>query len=84
MQSISEEEVKKIIESAFQPYRCVAEIWDYGQKIRFKVFDKKGNGIFERRRIILREVSDKKRLENFLMAIKNEIEKQGIKLDPWP
>jgi len=35
---LSNEEICSRVEMAFSPYRCVAEIWDYGQKLRFRVF----------------------------------------------
>jgi len=70
------------IEGAFRPLRCVAEIWDYNEKLRFKVFDKNNKGIVERPRIILREIRDKKMLEMLLQSVRYIIERKGFKLDP--
>lgn len=30
-------QIKEIIEGAFGPHRCVAEIWDFGGYVRFQV-----------------------------------------------
>ena len=33
------EEAVRTLEKSFTPLRCVAEVWDYGERIRFRVFD---------------------------------------------
>lgn len=32
-------QIVEYVERAFSPYRCVAEIWDYDAKLRFRIFD---------------------------------------------
>ncbi|MNM71067.1 hypothetical protein D3C81_827200 [compost metagenome] len=36
---ITADEAAQILAKAFAPFRCVAEPWDYGERIRFRVFD---------------------------------------------
>ena len=36
---LTDEEICLQIQSSFEPYLCVAEIWDYGKKLRLRVFD---------------------------------------------
>jgi hypothetical protein len=57
---LTDEEIKKIkvrLEDAFNPLRCVAEVWDYKQKLRFKVFDHNDQGIIEMPEIVLRDLN---------------------------
>lgn len=36
---LTNEDIRARVENAFAPLRCVAEIWDYEQKLRLRVFD---------------------------------------------
>jgi hypothetical protein len=44
---LTDEEIVTRIERALAPLRCVAEIYDYRARLRFKVFDENGNGVIE-------------------------------------
>jgi len=43
--TINAEEAIRILESSFKPLECKAEIWDRGQKIRFRVLSLENEGI---------------------------------------
>lgn len=73
--------VKSTVEGAFSPLQCVAEIWDYNQKLRFKVFDAKGDVVFEMAEIILREIRKKNNLASILSSARKIVEKKGFMLD---
>ena len=79
---LSDLDIKSTVEGAFSPLRCVAEIWDYNQKLRFKVFDAKGNVVFEMAEIILREIRKKNNLASILSSARKIVEKKGFMLDP--
>ena len=36
---LTDQQIVSAIQAAFSPLRCTAEIWDYQQKLRFRVFD---------------------------------------------
>ena len=42
---LSNEKIRDAVEKAFRLLRCVAEISDYDQKLRFRVFDDRHQGI---------------------------------------
>ena len=67
---LTNDKIMEIVEGAFRPYRCGVEIWDYDEKLRFKVFDDKNNGIIERPRLILRELRDEGQLRQLLLSIR--------------
>ena len=73
-----------MVEGAFRPLRCVAEIWDYDDKLRFKVFDENNNSIIERPLLVLRELADEKTLSEFLRLIRTQVEEKGFTLESWP
>src|SRR5438477_2744590 len=70
---LTDEEIVTRIEGAFAPLRCMAEIYDYRARLRFKVFDEHGNGILERPEIILRTIRDESELEDLLADVRARI-----------
>jgi hypothetical protein len=75
-------QIIETVESAFKPLRCVAEIWDYGQKLRFRITDVKGGVIFEFSEIVLRELREYGRLQALLRQVRSTIEAEGATLTP--
>jgi len=55
---LATEDIIRIIESAFTPLRCVAEDWDYGDRIRFRVFDNTDTPLLTQPDLLRRELSD--------------------------
>ena len=77
------EEIKAIVEAAFKPLRCVAEVWDYDYRLRFKVFDEKDRGVVEMPDLILRNLRDESQLRDVLTIVRELVREKGFHLDPW-
>ena len=80
---LSNDEIRTIVEQAFRPLRCVAEIWDYEQKLRFRVFDSNDVGVLRMDSAVLRDLRDAQNLRNVLSGARETIEEKGFRLDPW-
>ena len=72
---LTDDEIKDRVENAFSPHRCVAEVFDYNQKLRFKVFGKNDESLAEMPSIILRKVRDPQILEQILAEVRSRIAK---------
>src|SRR5918996_609390 len=55
---LTNEKIKAKIQDAFRPLRCVAEIWDYDYKLRFKVFNEQGEGVIEVPEVVLQTIRE--------------------------
>ncbi len=77
------DEIKAIVETAFKPLRCVAEIWDYDYRFRFKVFDEKASGIVKVPDLILDKLRDESQLRDVLAGVRERVTEKGFRLDPW-
>jgi hypothetical protein len=80
---LSDEEIEQIkvrLEGAFKPLRCVAEVWDYKQKLRLKIFDHKDQGIFEMRDIVIRHLGDEGRLHDIIQDVRAQVQAKGFVL----
>jgi hypothetical protein len=80
---LGDDEIRRIVEGAFRPLRCVAEIRDYGQKLRFRVFDENDVGVLRMDSAVLRDLRDQQNLRNVLSAARETVEEKGFRLDPW-
>lgn len=67
---LSNEEICNFVRAAFLPRRCVAEIWDYECKLRFRVFDEQGKPAISMEKIILNSI----RHETELQALCNQVQ----------
>jgi hypothetical protein len=72
--------IKQRVEAAFKPLRCVAEVWDYKEKIAVKVFDKDDRIVIERPNSVLRDLADETRLMDFIEAIRERVQAKGFAL----
>jgi predicted RNase H-like HicB family nuclease len=72
------EQIRKELEQAFLPLRCVARIWDYGVRIKFRVFDEQDNMLFEEPELILRHLRQAGALEQVIDKARNAIRKGGV------
>lgn len=77
------DEIKEIVERAFRPLRCVAEIRDYGQKLRFRVFDQNDVPIFSCPELLIHTPQDDAQLTAVISQARTEIEGKGVSLLPW-
>jgi hypothetical protein len=74
-------EIKQRISNSFKPLRCVVEIWDYKTKLRFEVFDKRDNGIFENSSVVLSTLKDDQILEAIIEQAKYAMKAKGVAFD---
>jgi hypothetical protein len=77
------EEIRRVVELAFKPLRCVAEVWDYDHKLRFRVFDPQDRGIVVMPDLVLRNLRDEDQFRDALNAAREAVEEKGFRLDPW-
>lgn len=66
---LSNEDICKFVQMAFLPRRCVAEIWDYEHKLRFRVFDEQDKPVVTMEEVIL----DYFRHENSLQELCDQV-----------
>jgi len=81
-ESIEIEKAVKIIVSAFAPLRCVAEPWDYGYRIRFRVFDK-DEPLLTVEEILEPQFSDHSRLGFIISEARSNLTNRGFNLTAW-
>ena len=67
---LSDQDICSRIEAAFPPYRCVAEIWDYGQKLRFRVFSSNDEALITMAEVVVSSVRDSGALESLIADVK--------------
>lgn len=79
---MTNDEIVTAVQDAFRPLRCVAEIWDYDAKLRFKVFDANDRGVVEVPSVVLRTVRERKDLGSVLAAARTAVEDKGFRLEP--
>jgi hypothetical protein len=77
------DEIKTIVEVAFRPLRCVAEVWDYDYRLRFRVFDEKGQGVVEVPDLVLRNLRDDTQLRDVPADVRERVIEKGHRLDAW-
>lgn len=71
---LSDQDICSHIEAAFPPYRCVAEIWDYGQKLRFRVFGSHDEPLITMAEVVVSSVRDSSALESLVADVKNRLD----------
>jgi hypothetical protein len=74
------EAIRLRVEGAFRPLHCVAEIWDYKDKLRFKVFDKDNKGIVEMPDVSLDSLDSAGTLEELIQGVRREVQSKGFAL----
>lgn len=71
---LTDEEIRSRIETAFPPYRCVPEIWDYGHKLRFKVFSTTNEPLITMAEVVMNSVRDPAALESLICDVQQRLE----------
>lgn len=71
---LTNEEICSLIEVSFPPYRCVAEIWDYGQKLRFRILDDTERPIVTMPEVVLSSIRDLSALEFLCEAVRQRLQ----------
>ena len=76
------EEIKQKLEASFNPYRCVVELWDFNDRIRFRVFDKNNETIITVPEIIItNKTFNDSSLASLIKKTKEEIKKKNYAID---
>lgn len=74
-------EIKQSIIKGFLPYRCVAELWDYEDKIRFRVYDENNKPIITIPELEVNAIKNQSELESLIKFYKAEIKNLGFDID---
>ncbi|WP_146023677.1 MULTISPECIES: hypothetical protein [unclassified Pseudomonas] len=80
---LTAESATSIIESAFTPLRCVAERWDYGERVRFRVFDSSDEPAFTVEELLKRQFADSSNLKSLIDSWRATLVKRGFVLESW-
>lgn len=70
---LSNEEICKFVETAFLPRRCVAEIWDYAHKLRFRVFNDQDKPAVTMEEVVLDSIRNGNALQDLCDQVKLRI-----------
>ncbi len=70
---LSDQDICSRIEAAFSPHRCVAEVWDYGQKLRFKVFGFNDEPLITMAEVVVSSVRNISTLESLIADVKRRL-----------
>lgn len=71
----------KEIEAAFKPLKCVVEVFDHEQKIRWRVFDADGKPLLTMETARIWEVRNSNLLGPIVSACRTKLEQQGYQFD---
>jgi hypothetical protein len=77
-------EIKAKLDDAFKPLHCRTQVYDYGQKFRFKIFDRDQDTAFEISDVPVRELADDTYLMEIIQAAKSHIEARRHRLNLGP
>lgn len=77
------DEIKSIVENAFLPLRCGAEIWDHKNNLRFRVFGSNDQGVIDYPKLVLDQVRSDVSLSSILRQVRERVEAKGFALEPW-
>lgn len=70
---LTDQDICLYVSTSFRPNRCVAEIWDYGKKLRFRVFDSQDKPLATMADIVLNSVRELEDLHSLCEAVRLRI-----------
>lgn len=73
---LTDSQIIERTESAFLPLRCVAEIWDYQKKLRFRTFDKSDSKVVTFPNETLALLRSGNTLDDFLNTAREAVDKK--------
>jgi hypothetical protein len=76
---LTNQEIITTVKDAFLPLSCVAEIWDYDLKLKFRISDT-NNGVVRMDEVALHLVQDKEILETIVQRVRARIQDKGYVL----
>ena len=74
---LTDHQVVAKLESAFAPLYCGTEVYDYGARVRFAVFDGQKKPILKREGILLRWLRREPMFEDLMKEVRRYVRKQG-------
>ena len=66
--------IKTELEAAFKPLNCTAQVYDFGEKLRFKVFDRDYDVACEMADLSLRTLLDQSLLSDVIQKARMQIQ----------
>ena len=79
----TKEQVVEIIQSAFAPLGCVAELHDYNRVIGFRVYGPSNEPLLKFKETPVDSLLSGHGLETIIDAARRRVEQKGFELDPW-
>ena len=80
---VSIERAAEILSQSFLPRRCVAEVWDHGQKVRFRVFNDADEPLIALPKLTRAAVTNPQRLSGIIATVRERLRDRGLALDGW-
>jgi hypothetical protein len=80
---LTDDQILKILRSAFQPFDCGAEIRDRDEVVRFRLFGAHGKSLISPETSNLSTVRDPENLENWIIGVRQDLEDMYYELEPW-
>ncbi len=78
---LSNNEIINILELSFKPLRCAAEIWDYNEKIRIRIFDKDDNPVLSLPERKISNLRNQNALTELIDVVREKLARQGLRLN---
>lgn len=79
----TKEQVVEIIQSAFAPLDCVAELHDYNSVVGFRVYSPSSEPLLKFKDAPIDSLLSGPGLETIIDAARRKVEQKGFKLDLW-
>ena len=77
-------QIKTTVEAAFDPLHCIARVYDYETKFRFKVLDQDHDTAFERSDLRVKDLADDAFLSDIIEQAKSHIHARRHRLNFGP
>jgi hypothetical protein len=77
------ESVINSVESAFKPFECVVEVFNFQRRLRFRVFDLNDKPLLTMSDALVRRLCDPGGLNTIITTCRSRVEQKGHKLKPW-
>jgi hypothetical protein len=79
---LTNDQILKILRSAFQPFDCGADIRDHGEEVRFKIFKEDGALVLsEKSKTSL--IHDPENLKAWILGVREVLDRADYELEPW-
>ena len=83
MNRLEDKEIEEILRSAFLPFKCHVMIYDYDDKLKFKVFTGDGAPVSVEYKSEIRLLRDPSNLKTLIEGARLHVSEKGYPLDSW-